>query len=87
MFLNGPSLNFKNKYRKFSSGFFGSYQSTIYPVGNKVYTYTIYNTLRDDTVHRFTLHSNLSKDSISGAVSVKEDIGIGDSSIHRPSVY
>ena len=37
------------------------------------------NTLRDD-IHRFTLHCNLSKDSISGAVSVKEDIGIGDSS-------
>ena len=77
-------LNSKNKYRKFSRGFFGS---TIYPVGNKVYAYTLYNTLRDDTVHRFTLHSNLSKDSISGAVSVKEDIGIGDSSRRRPSVY
>ena len=27
------------------------------------------------TVHRFILQCNLSKDSISGAVSVKEDIG------------
>ena len=71
-------LNFKNKYRKLV---FGSYQSTIHPVGNKVYAYTLYNTLRDDSASlHSTLHATFLKTQYQGAVSVKEDIGIGDSS-------